>query len=87
MPTRHEAAYQRDLAEYRATPFIVGIQIHPTEYSCSLCRAIGGCYRLKDVPPLPDCCENPWGCTVWWVTVFDNEITGVDWSTTIVKAP
>jgi len=52
MANRHEDAYQRNLADWRKTDFVTGIDIRTTPYSCVLCHRLAGCYRLADAPPL-----------------------------------
>src|SRR5882672_738724 len=81
MANRHEDAYQRNLADWRKTDFVTGIDIRTTPYSCVLCHRLAGCYRLADAPPLPQACEIAWGCTAWWTSIMNGETPRSAWRT------
>lgn len=75
MRVDHSAAYMRDLADYRKTPFIVGIRIiSRADIKCSNSSKIAGCYRLADAPDWPPSeCDSEMGCLCWWVSIHDDE--------------
>lgn len=79
MRVDHSAAYMRDLADYRKTPFIVGIRIiSRADIKCSNSSKIEGCYRLEDAPAWPPAgCDSECGCLCWWEPIFDDEAEGL----------
>lgn len=85
----HSAAYERDLLDWRATPFVIGLKITAREdVACSKSRAMAGCYKIEDAPAWPpDGCESECGCLCWWQCIFDDEQPEGGWRVPVRRHP
>jgi SAP domain len=78
----HAAAYERDLLDWRAAPFIVGLRIEGPKNGteCSFSSLYEGCYRLADAPDYPfGLCDNEPCCVCFWSCIFDDKSQGIEW--------
>lgn len=68
------ARYKEDIKDWKKSGFVKGVEIKIGNSPCDYAIKLAGFYLINDSPRIPHAkCNAEYGCTCWWIQIFDDE--------------